>query len=260
MGSDRLNDKSLQRNLERLHRTNTPDGLDQSQAEKKTQAQNTLEDDLLSRYRNQYSLKKRWIQMFNPRFARFAFLGLAMLLLGVTACSTETSTEVEVGQQVSIKLPMDNNDFAKKGSSSADLDAQAHEILDVLAQQPGVEDVNVNMNISNGAVSVDIMIFGANLDGEALAALVRSDYPELAEATIEVEAVSGVITESWAQRFGREVFSFEVDGGSEEEIRAQILQQLADEGFQGEAEVNVTTEGDQQRIDIMMTEDEAIEE
>ena len=35
---------------------------------------------------------------------------------------------------------------------------------------------------------------------------------------------------------------------------------LADQGFEGEAEVNVTTEGDEQRIEIKLTEEEEVVE
>jgi len=45
-----------------------------------------------------------------------------------------------------------------------------------------------------------------------------------------------------------------------EEIRAQILQQLADQGFEGDAEVLVSEDGDQQTIEIRLTDDEVVEE
>ncbi len=52
------------------------------------------------------------------------------------------------------------------------------------------------------------------LDGDALTDLVRNDFPELANAEIMVEDLEGTITESWAQRFGREVLHIETDGAT----------------------------------------------
>ncbi len=246
MGSDRL-----KKDLERLHRTEALDvqNVQRSQA---------LEEDLLLRYRKTHSQKKRLINMLNPhnRLARFAVLGLAMLLLGVGACSTETTTEVEVGKQVSISLPPGAGSFDK----SVDLDAQIHEMVDLLANSAGVEGVNVNLNEDDGMISLSIVLFGDGLDSEALVNMVRNDFPELADAEIVVDDLQGTITESWAERFGRQVFQIETDGATDEEIRAQVLQQLAEQGFEGEAEVNVTTEGDEQRIEIKLTEEEEVVE
>ena len=81
-----MGDRRLNRDLEKLHQSNIPD----------SDHRNLLEDDLLLRYRNIHTKKKRFIAMLNPhtRLARFAVLGLAMMLLGITACSTQTTTEV----------------------------------------------------------------------------------------------------------------------------------------------------------------------
>lgn len=237
MGGDRLN-----RDLERLH------GVEH----KNEQSKDALEKDLLLRYRNRHPKNKRWLSMLNPqaKVARFAVVGLAMLLLGVAACSTQTTTEVEVGKQVSIGLESDS--LAKSG----DLQIQIDGLVQVLGSFPGVEDINVNIEETvDGEVTLDIMLFGEGLDAEALTAMVHNDFPELADAEIVIENLEGTITESWARHLGRQVFDFEIEGGTEEEIRAQILQQLADDGFEGEAEVHVVNEGDTQKIEIIMTED-----
>lgn len=245
MGSD-----GLKRDLERLHRGNTPDGNHRE----------ILEDDLMLRYRKIHSKKKRLISMLNPqtRFARFAIAGLAMLLLGVGACSTQTTTEVEVGKQVSVKL--DGQLSVPNGEKSIDINLRIQEVVDQFSTTDGIEEVNVNINQDGeGNLDLDIMLFGDDLDAETLTALLRASFPEMPDAKVLVEVIEGTIEESWAERLGREVFHFETDGGSDEEIRAQVLQQIYEQGFEGEAEVNVTTEGDEQTIEIIMTEDEAAE-
>lgn len=247
MGGDRLKSK-----LERLH--GLPDAGGGN-----AEARDALEQDLLLRYRKIHTKRRRWLSMLNPqtRMARFAFLGLAVLMLGVAACSTETTTEVEVGQQVSINLDSAGDRFAK----SADMDAQIQAMVDALAAAPGVEGVNVNIEVAEpGGTTLNIQLFGDALDGDALAAQIRNDFPELADADIVVEALEGSVTETWAQRFGREFLNIEVDGSTPEEIRAQVLQNLADQGFEGDAEVIVEDEGDQRKIEIKLTEEEVVEE
>ncbi len=241
MGSDRLN-----KDLKRLHQHCSSD----------VRHQQALEDDLLLRYRKTHSNKQRWINMLNPHkpLARFAFFSLAMLLLGVGACS-ETTTEVEVGKQVSISLPSGGATFDK----SVDIEAQVRELITDLSTIAGVEDFNVNINetISDNETIMDlnIVLFGDSLDSDALISMIHNNYPDLADAEISVENLQGTITENWVERVGRQVFDIETDGATDEEIQAQVLQQLAEQGFEGDAEVNVSTRDGEQTIEIKLTED-----
>jgi len=241
MGGDRLNE-----NLKRLHAQSSPD----------FQHQQALEEELLLRFRNNKSQKKRWINFLNPHnaFARFAVLGLAMLLLGVGACS-ETITEVEVGKKVSISLRSGDPNF----DESIDLNARIKELNEVLSNSAGVKEINfsVSDNISENGTNTDLsfVLFGDSLDDDVLINLINNDFPDLASAEITIENLQGTITENWAKRFGREVFHIETDGSTDEEIQAQVLQQLADQGFGGEAKVIVNTEGEMQTIEININQE-----
>jgi len=240
-----MGDRRLNRDLEKLHQSNTPD----------SDHRELLEDDLLLRYRNIHS-KKRLITMLNPhtRFARFAVLGLAILLLGVGACSTQTTTEVEIGKQVSVRL---NGDLqTADGEKTIDINLRIQEVMAELSTFDGIEDMDINIEQDGqGNLKLKLMLFGNDLDGAGLTALLQERFPEMPDAEIQVEVLEGTIEESWAERFGREVFNFESGGGSDEEIRAQILQQIQQQGYEGEAEINVVTEGGEQTIEIIMTED-----
>jgi len=245
MGSD-----GLKRDLERLHRGNNPDGSHRE----------SLENDLMLRYRKIHSQKKRLITMLNPqtRFARFAVIGLAMLLLGVGACSTETTTDVEIGKQVSVRL--DGQLTTPNGEKTIDINERIQEVVKQFSSADGVEEVNVNIEQDGeGNLALSIMLFGDDIDSETLTAMLRDSFPEMPDAEVLVEVLEGTIEESWAERFGREVFNFESDGGSDEEVRAQVLHQIYEQGFEGDAEVNVTTEGGEQTIEIIMTEEEVVE-
>jgi hypothetical protein len=250
MGRDGLN-----RKLERLHREKTRDAG----------PRNKLEDDLLLRYRNIHPQKKRLLTMLNPtsRFARFAIAGLAMLLLGVGACTTETTTEVEVGKNVSISL--DGTFEAADGSGSVlksvDINQRIADLMAQFTSAHGVEGVNVNVEETpDGDMTLSLMLMGEGLDDEVISNMLRESFPELPDAKVLVEVVEGTITESWAERFGRQVFDMEIDGTTEEQIRAQVLRQVAEQGFEGDLEVMVTNQDGEQMIEIIMTDEEVVED
>ncbi len=242
MGGDRLREK-----LERLHGT---DGV-------RAGAREALEQDLLLRYRKTHPKRRRWLSMLNlqTRVARFAVAGLAVLLLGVAACSTETTTEVEVGKQLRVDLA------GTMADKSIDIDQRLQEVVQLFSELGDVEDVSVNIEQDGeGNITLNMMLVGEGLESELLSRMIRDAFPEIPDANVFVEAVEGTITESWAERFGREVFHLEMEGSSPEEIRAQVLQQLADQGFDGDAEVIVSEDGDQQMIEIRLTEDVEVDQ
>lgn len=243
MRGDRLNDK-----LKALHRTENPD-QGQRQA---------LEADLLNRYRQIHPRNRRWLMLLNPwnKTARLALVGLALMVLTVGACTTETTTEIEAGQQAHISLNMDG----LAADKSVDMDTRLRAITDFIAAQPGVEELNVNvreMMDDAGAVTTDLglMIWGEGLDSDALSTALLAEFPELADADISFEPLSTTITESIFDRLGRQVFNIETDGASDEDIRAQILEQLAAQGFHGDAQVEVITEDGMQEIKIILEEE-----
>lgn len=194
--------------------------------------------------------------LLNPwnRTARFAMVGVALAVLGVGACTTETTTEIEAGQQAHISLRLDTAVPGKAG------DLDPHVVTDFIAAQPGVDELNVNvreMIDDTGAVTTDLglMIWGENLDADALAAALTARFPALGAADISFEPLSATITESVFDRLGRQVFNIETDGASADEIRAQILQQLSEQGFTGDAQVEVIQGEGTQEIRVMLEED-----
>lgn len=200
--------------------------------------------------------------LLNPwnKTARFALVGLALMVLTVGACTTETTTQIEAGQQAHISLNMDG----VAADKSIDMDTRLQTITDFIAAQPGVQELNVNVRElidDAGVVTTDLglMIWGEGLDSDALSAALLAEFPVLAGADISFEPLSTTITESIFDRLGRQVFNIETDGATEEEIRAQILQQLAEQGFTGDAQIEVINEGGMQEIKIML-EEEVVED
>lgn len=193
-----------------------------------------LETALLDAYRDRYPHHRRWLMLLNPwnRVARFAMAGLAVALLGVGACSTSTTTEVEMGQKVTIAM-----------AAKADVDLQTlqTQLNEFFHAQPGLEGVNLNVQVRDGQTTLDVMVWGQDLDGAALAAGLREQVPALAGATVSVTPLTGEVRENLLSHLGHEYLGveLEVKGQTADEIRAQILQQLAARGIDGDAQVQV---------------------
>lgn len=238
----------LKKNLERLHHTGQTD-QDQRQA---------LEVDLVHRYRNIHPRNRRWLMLLNPwnKTARFAIVGLAMMLLTVGACTTETSTQIEAGQRAHISLNMPDITADKSG----DLETRLQDIEAFIDQYPGVDVHNANVrelidDQGNVTTGLGLILWGDDLEADALQAALMDRFPELIDAEISFEPLATTITESIFDRLGRQVFHIQTEGASDEEIRAQILQQIAEDGFEGDAQVDVINEGDLQEIRVILEED-----
>ena len=238
-----MHDRRLNEDLRRLHE---PDTANRPRPEHRSE----LEGRLVSRYRTAQSRKRRWLIMLNPwnRTARFALVGLAVIMLGVGACTTSTTTEVDMGKKMSI-------DFSAK----ADVDMISIDtgLANFLDTQPGIENVSVSISETmDGPKLIEVMAWGQDLDGDALVAELRRQVPELEDADISFETLSGTIEESFASKMKREVFQMEVDGATEEEIRAQILAQLAEQGVaEGDAQVEVHMEDGQTEIKVQIEQE-----
>ena len=186
--------------------------------------------------------------LLNPwhRTARFAFVGLAMLVLGVGACTTSTTTELQMGQKLSIDLT------AKSEADITSIDADVTRFLDTV---PGIDGASVSLSEdSGGGVTFEIVAFGTGLAADQLLADLRRAVPALADADIQAEALTGSLEESIASRLRREVFQLEVDGATADEIRAEIMAQLAASGQAEGAVVDVRMSEGQTDISITVEE------
>ena len=238
-----MHDRRLKEDLTRLHEPDVNAGP-------RSEHRRELEGRLVSRYRTDMSRKRRWLNMLNPwnRTGKFALVALALMVLGVGACSTSTTTEVDMGKKMSIGLT------AKTDADMITIDTGLSNFLDT---QPGIENVSVSISeIQGGPKTIEVMAWGRDLDEEALVAELRRQVPELADADIAVETLSGTIEESLASKMKREIFQMEVDGATEEEIRAQILAQLAEQGVaEGDAVVDVIQEDGKTEIKVEVTKE-----
>lgn len=210
-----------------------------------------LEADLLATYRDRYPRQRRYLMLLNPRnrTARLALAGLAVALLGVGACSTSTTTEVEMGQKLTITMdrPGDARTDAKSDDDLRNLEA---ELESFFASQPDVEGVNFNLRGLDDRTVLEVMAWGRDLDAATLEAALRAQVPGLSAGTVDIEPLSGGVRESLLARFGHEVLGLEMElsGETADEIRAQIMARMAAAGVDGDAQVHVEETPDGRRI------------
>ena len=238
-----MHDRRLNQDLERLHE---PDTSNQPGCGHR----DDLERRLVSEYRTIQSRKRRWLVMLNPwnRVGRIALVGVALIILGVGACSTSTTTEVDMGKKMTIGFS------AQTDAEMISIDTGLSNFLD---KQPGIENVSVSISeMCDGPKTIEVMAWGQDLDGDALVAELRRQVPELKEADIAFETMIGTFEESFASKMKREIFQMEVDGATAEEIRAQILAQLAEQGVaEGDAQVEVIQEDGLTEIKVEIQQD-----
>lgn len=187
-------------------------------------------------------------------WTRPALAVMILLALGIAACTVPTSYEVGMGQKLSISLP-------DKGATCDDLEPAIREISGYLDALPGVEQAGVAVRVMGGETVIDLMIWGQDLAAGDLEADLRARFPLLADAEIATEELAGTVRGSLAQAFGHAAFGLEVDADTAEEAREQILQQLAAQGFGGDAQVEVVDDADGRRtIRVELSDSCAVDE
>ena len=143
----------------------------------------------------------------------------------------------------------------KSDGDCADFQAQIEPIVAFVDAWPGTDDVIVNVNqVDGGPVTLALMVWGQGLDSDALQTALVEEFPILADAEFAVETLEGSVEGNMGEAFGHAVFEFEVSGETAEEIRQQILQQLMEDGFEGDAVVEVIDENGQRTINIELTD------
>jgi hypothetical protein len=209
-----------------------------------------LEADLLAEYRNVHSGRGRWLLFLNPK-NRTGQLVLSVLAIAVAigACEMPTSHEMEMGQQVRIELE------PAEGEMEGSLQALGSpvEFGEFLRNIPGVDDVSVDMTAADGAITLDIVAWGQDASPQAITAALRERLPGNRKMRVEVERLSGKVREKLGARIGRRLLNLDISGETAEEIRAEILAQMAAQGFEGDATVDVQVDDNQKTIKIQAT-------
>jgi hypothetical protein len=200
-----------------------------------------LREDLLGAHRRAYPKPKRLTVMTHKTWFRPVVAGLALLILGVAACTAPTEYDVEMGKQMQIT-------FGNPDKSVAEIEAQLNEVQTYIDTLPVVEGSTYNiMAQPDGPVTAGITVWGQNLDGDALVADLEARFPFLQSADITLTPLEGTTRGTLADRLGHDLFHIEVEGQTAEEIRLQILTELAHREFGGDPQVEVIDRPDGRR-------------
>lgn len=164
--------------------------------------------------------------------------GVALLILGIAACTAPTEYDVEMGKQVQIAFVDPGKSLP--GLSLPELEAQLAEVQAYIDALPVVEGSWYTIEAQpDGPVTAGITVWGQNLDGDALVADLEARFPFLQSADITLTPLEGTMRGTFVDRLGHDVFHVEVAGETAEEIRMQILTELTRAGLSGEPEVEV---------------------
>jgi hypothetical protein len=190
----------------------------------------------------------KWGGLINPHWStgRLVLAALAVLVLGVGACTIPTSYEAEVGTTLAIHVP--------KGADA--LPSQS-ELLEFLQSAGPADDASVSISRqANGDADLHLMLWGQNIQKESVIERLQATYPVFEKALFEIHEHTGTVEGNLAEKIGHFVFHFELHEDDVEAMRTQILQEIREQGFDGEVDVQLHEEGGEQHIEIMMTEEE----
>lgn len=209
-----------------------------------------LADQLAARQETTYRTGRTPIMTILLRKPVLALLLLG--LLGVAACTVPTETEVEMGQRLTYSLSPADDSYAQADA----LLSQVRDVTTYVESYPGVENVSISVQeIDGGPLSLDLIVWGTGFEPAALERDLAGRWPALAAADLSVETLSGTVRTSLAEKMGHEFFDISVVDGTPEEMRAAILEQIFANGFQGEADVQVSRDGDLTTIGVELTQD-----
>jgi len=209
-----------------------------------------LADRLAARHEHQYRTGRTPIMTTLLRKPVLALLLLG--LLGVAACTVPTETEVEMGQRLTYSLTPGTDSYAHADA----LLSQVRDVTTYVESYPGVENVSVSvMETDGGPVDLDLIVWGTGFEPAALERELAGRFPALAAADLRAESLNGTVRTSLAEKVGHEWFDISVVQGTPEEMKAAILEQIYANGFGGEADVQVSQDGDLTTIGVELTQD-----
>lgn len=167
--------------------------------------------------------------------------GVAVVLaLGVVACTSPTSTELEMGKQIQFSLP----------TEEGKIDADVKHVLQDLEER-GFDEVSIAFReTSDGMQVLDLAIWDPDLDAERAIRELTERHAALRAADVDVTSLHTIVEEPLYAKLSRDVLKIEVGGTeTDEELKARILSELAAKGLDGST-VDVMTKDGVTTIDM----------
>lgn len=204
-----------------------------------------LRDELLARHERTMS-RERGFHM-KTFFKRPVFAVLLLAVLGVGACTVPTETELEMGHRLTYTLT-DKSVMSRIG-----------DLVQFLEVQPGVDEVAIQeIAADDGPLDIDLIVWGRGIDVDSLVAAIGRAFPAMAGGLEETEVLSTEVMTSFAEKLGHNILHMDLHvEGTDAEIKAQILEQIYENGFDGQADVDVHTEDGVTTVDLEMVHEDA---
>lgn len=171
------------------------------------------------------------------RWRRLGGLALGGALLA-GACVVPTDYELAMGMRMVVTLIGSPHSFDPEalGRQLESEFAPAQMRIMVAASSGAPEGVQAPRELK---ITLDLV---GDLDPDAVERSARAHFPALREADIEVQALDGTVHGTLGGLISERTFGLKLDRGSVEETRARILEELAAQGLEGTATIEIQDE------------------
>jgi hypothetical protein len=207
-----------------------------------------LEADIMAAYDKRHGHQRQglsvWRALWQPRsvLARTAATAVLLIALLGVACELPTTANVDMGQRMVLQVQAD--------PSAADL-LHFEEKLHGALSAAGADNVQIAIERSNAqTLTFDIVAWDEDLSARRVEEIVRKQLGATNILTVNISTLTGTVTESLGHRMMREFFGADINGPSAEELRADILQRLVEQGFDSAASVQVQDDGTTRKITV----------
>jgi len=210
-----------------------------------------LEHELLARYSRKYSRRRGLNMLMRNWWTRPVFATLFVMSLGIAACTTPTSYDVELGQQMSIKLPTMDKSF----------DNQVGGIMSYLDGLPETNAVLATIKESvDGPMALEVAVWGDDLDIVAITEELRERFPVLEAAVIENDPMMGSVETTVAGRLEHALLDGKPHQESLHEITEEMSQELHLRGYDDASDfvLKQTKVGENTFIDLKVVDEDGV--
>jgi len=202
----------------------------------------SLQARVMADYHKRFRRRHRVPWMPQARWARTAMAAvLVVAVLGV-ACELPTRATVDMGQRVVVQV--------QPSAATADLHGLEGRLHQALIDA-GAEKVRITVAEANDQpCALEIIALDEKLSPADIEAVLTEEIGADNILTVDFRTLSGSFSETLGHRLARTFFGMDVSQDTAEELRASILQRLAEQGFDGSTQVDVQDDGSVRRITV----------
>lgn len=168
---------------------------------------------------------------------RGAFAALALGVATAGACQVPVDYEREFGASVECQLPRDSLP-----------EGQVDAIARALEQGLGSERLALDVHDDGGpSLRFRVDLWGASVDDAGLIAALRDAAPQIPAGACTRTPLAATVHGTLGGRLGLRFFDVDLDREDAETARARIVEELAQQGLEGDAEIEIRDDGEGKR-------------